>query len=53
MSGSDQQITKTIEIEVPRTVVERARERAESEEQLEEYLLDEYYFEYQWDVIDD
>lgn len=48
MSGSNQQITKTVEIEVPRDVEERARERAGSNEDLEEFLLDELELEFEW-----
>lgn len=48
MSQSPEKIIKTVEIEVPREVEQRARERAGEDEAVEKYLLDEYNFEYEW-----
>jgi hypothetical protein len=47
MSGSGDNRVEVVEIEVPKAVEERARERA-GDDDLDEYLLDEYVFEYEW-----
>ena len=44
--------TKTVEIDPPDEVVERARKRAGANESLDEYLLDQYLFEYEWIGVD-
>jgi hypothetical protein len=52
MPLSEAQQTKTVEIEPPEAVVERARKRA-GDDDIEPYLLDEYLFEYEWIGVDD
>lgn len=48
MSESSEKIVKTVRIEVPREVEQRARDRVGDEGDLELYLLDEFNFEYRW-----
>ena len=48
MQRMDEYLTKTVEIEVPPDVEGRVRDRAADGEDLGEYLLDEYRFEYEW-----
>lgn len=48
MPDPSENIIRTVQVEVPREVEARARERAEDEEDLELHLLDEFLFEYEW-----